>query len=90
MIWIKLKKNNRKQLIGIIVSDKMDKTVSVKVARKVPHPVYKKYINKTKKYYAHDPQNLCSEGDTVIIEESKPLSRLKRWKVLKIQEKAVS
>ena len=86
----KIKKNNRKQLIGTILSDKMDKTVSVKVARKVPHPVYKKFINKTKKYYAHDPQNLCSKGDTVIIEESKPLSRLKRWRVLKIQEKAIS
>ena len=86
----KIKKNNRKQLIGTIISDKMDKTVSVKVVRKVPHPMYKKYINKTKKYYAHDPQNLCSKGDTVIIEESKPLSRLKRWRVLKIQEKAIS
>ncbi len=86
----KIKKNNRKQLVGTILSDKMDKTVSVKVARKVPHPVYKKFINKTKKYYAHDPQNLCSKGDTVIIEESKPLSRLKRWRVLKIQEKAIS
>ena len=86
----KIKKNNRKQLIGTILSDKMDKTVSVKVARKVPHPVYKKFINKTKKYYAHDPQNLCSKGDTVVIEESKPLSRLKRWRVLKIQEKAIS
>ena len=86
----KIKKNNRKQLIGTILSDKMDKTVSVKVARKVPHPVFKKFINKTKKYYAHDPQNLCSKGDTVIIEESKPLSRLKRWRVLKIQEKAIS
>ena len=86
----KIKKNNRKQLIGTILSDKMDKTVSVKVVRKVPHPMYKKYINKTKKYYAHDPQNLCHEGDTVIIEESKPLSKLKRWRILKIQEKAVN
>jgi len=86
----KIKKNNRKQLIGTIISDKMDKTVSVKVVRKVPHPMYKKYINKTKKYYAHDPQNLCNEGDTVIIEESKPLSKLKRWRILKIQEKAVN
>ena len=82
-------KNQRRELIGKIHSNKMDKTVIVIVARKIPHPVYKKYVNKTKKYYAHDPQNLCSSGDTVVIEESKPLSRLKRWRVKEIQEKAI-
>ena len=80
----KIKKNNRKQLIGTILSDKMDKTVSVKFARKVPHPMYKKYINKTKKYYAHDPSNACKVGDVVNIVESKPMSKLKRWRVVSV------
>ena len=57
---------------------------------KVSHPIYKKYVNKSKKYYAHDPNNTCSLGDVVVIEESKPLSRLKRWRVKNIQQKAVS
>jgi len=83
-------KNKRRQLIGTVSSDKMDKTIVVMVQRKVPHPVYGKYINKTKKYYAHDPKNLCSSGDIVLIEESKPMSRLKRWCVKNIQEKAIS
>jgi small subunit ribosomal protein S17 len=82
-------KNQRRELIGKVKSNKMDKSVVVTVSRKVPHPVYKKYVNKTKKYYAHDPNNLCEAGDTVVIEESKPLSRLKRWRVKKIQEKAI-
>ena len=82
-------KNQRRELIGKVESSKMDKTVVVMVARKIPHPVYKKYVNKTKKYYAHDPQNLCGSGDTVVIEESRPLSRLKRWRIKEIQEKAI-
>ena len=84
------KNSQRKQLIGIISSNKMDKTVIVSVKRRVPHPVYKKFVNKTKKYYAHDPKNMCEVGDTVIIEESKPLSRLKRWRIKTIEQKAIS
>ena len=83
-------KNTRKQLIGTVSSDKMDKTVVVMVQRKISHPLYKKYVNKSKKYYAHDPNNSCSMGDVVVIEESKPLSRLKRWRVKNIQQKAVN
>ncbi len=83
-------KNKRKQLIGTVSSNKMDKTVVVMVQRKISHPVYKKYVNKTKKYYAHDPNSSCSLGDIVVIEESKPLSRLKRWRVKNIQQKAVN
>jgi len=83
-------KDQRKQLIGKVLSDKMDKTVVVMVTRKISHPVYRKLVKKTKKYYAHDPQNSCGLGDTVVIEESKPLSRLKRWRVKSIQEKAVT
>ena len=81
-------KINRKQLSGKVQSNKMDKTVVVEIMRKVPHKAYNKYINRSKKYYAHDPQNLCSIGDIVIIEESKPLSKLKRWKIKSIQNKA--
>ena len=83
-------KNKRRQLIGTVHSDKMDKTIVVKVQKKEPHPIYRKYINKSKKYYAQDTKNLCSKGDVVVIEESKPLSKLKRWTVKKIQQKAVN
>ena len=80
-------KINRKQLSGKVQSNKMDKTVVVEILRKIPHKVYNKYVNRSKKYYAHDPQNLCSVGDIVVIEESKPLSKLKRWKIKSIQTK---
>ena len=82
--------SKRKQLSGIVSSNKMDKTVIVEVARKISHPIYKKYLNRTKKYYAHDPKNLCGIGDLVTIEESKPISKLKRWRIKLIQEKAVN
>ncbi len=78
----------RKELVGVVVSDKMDKTVVVKVDRKVPHPLYKKHIVKSKKYYAHDPNNECRVGDTVLIRETRPLSKTKRWAVVKILQKA--
>jgi len=81
--------NSRKQLQGIISSSKMDKTVVVEVARRFPHPTYKKYVNRSKKYYAHDPQNLCELGDTVLIEEFRPISKLKRWKVITIKAKVI-
>ena len=86
-----MKKNesNKKQLIGLVVSDKMDKTVVVETSRKFPHPIYKKYIRRSKKYYVHDPKNNCEKGDTVVISESKPLSKLKRWRVKEIKVKAV-
>ena len=82
-------KNMRKQLLGTVHSSKMDKTIVVKITRKVPHKVYNKYVNQSKKYYAHDEKNLCNIGDVVLIEESKPLSKLKRWRVKSIQQKAV-
>ena len=79
----------KKQLIGTVVSDKMEKTIVVKVDRKFSHPMYNKYIKRSKKYYAHDSKNNCEFGDTVLIEESKPLSKLKRWRVKEVKEKAV-
>ena len=84
------KNSQRRELIGIISSNKMDKTVVVTVKRRVPHPVYKKFVNKTKKYYAHDSKKMCEIGDSVVIEESKPLSKLKRWRIKTIEKKAIS
>ena len=81
---------NRQRLVGKVVSDAMDRTLVVSVERLVKHKLYKKYIRQSKKYYAHDPNNLCSLGDVVVIEESRPVSRLKRWRVKNIQQKAVS
>jgi small subunit ribosomal protein S17 len=78
----------KKQLIGIALDNKMDKTVVIRVERRFPHPVYKKLVSKSNKYYAHDAENICSAGDIVKIEESRPLSKLKRWVVLNIEKKA--
>lgn len=78
----------RKILTGVVVSDKMDKTVVVRVERRVMHPRYKKYVRLHKKYKAHDPQNKCGVGDKVQIIETRPISRDKRWRVLKTIAKA--
>jgi len=69
-------------LQGIVVSDKQDKTVVVKVERRFTHPLLKKTVRRSKNYHAHDEDNHCKVGDTVFIEETRPLSRLKRWKVV--------
>jgi len=67
---------------GVVVSDKMDKTITVKVERRVMHPLYKKFIKRSKKYAAHDEQNTCKVGDMVSIRECRPLSKNKRWEVV--------
>ena len=67
---------------GVVVSDKMDKTVVVNVERKFPHPLYKKYIKRSKRYHAHDENNTHKVGDTVSIQECRPLSKTKRWEVI--------
>jgi small subunit ribosomal protein S17 len=77
-------RGNRKTQIGVVVSDKMDKTVVVKVDRLVKHPVYNKYIKKTAKYKAHDETNACKTGDRVVIVETRPLSKDKFWKVREV------
>ncbi len=82
-------KGKRKTLTGIVFSDKMDKTVVVKVERLVRHPVYHKTIKRRKKFKAHDENNACRVGDKVLIEECRPLSREKRWRVKAILEKAL-
>jgi small subunit ribosomal protein S17 len=78
-----------RSLTGKVVSNKMDKTVSVMVERQVKHPLYKKYIRLSTKLLAHDEQNQCGEGDTVMIEECRPLSKHKSWRLLRVVEKAV-
>ncbi len=82
-------KSNKRVLVGRVVSDKGDKTIIVGVERLVKHPLYKKYINRRKKYMAHDPENQCRVGDKVQIIESRPLSRRKRWQLVKVLEQAV-
>ncbi len=81
-------RNFRKQRVGIVVSDKMDKTVVVAIRTKVNHPLYGKTVNKTTKFKAHDEENSCGIGDTVRIMETRPLSKDKRWRVVEIVEKA--
>jgi small subunit ribosomal protein S17 len=75
-------------LTGRVVSDKMDKTVTVLVERRVTHPMYGKIMTRSKKYHAHDETNECGEGDLVLIEECRPLSRTKSWRIAKLLEKA--
>ena len=81
-------RGKRKTQIGIVVSDKMDKTVVVKIDRLVRHPVYSKYIKRGAKYKAHDKDNNCKIGDRVLIEETRPLSKDKCWKVRQIIDKS--
>lgn len=77
-----------RSLTGRVVSDKMDKTVTVLVERSVKHPLYGKVMRRSNKFHAHDESNECREGDLVVIEEGRPLSRTKTWRVSKIVEKA--
>ncbi len=81
-------RNLRKTRQGVVVSNKMDKTIVVASQFKEKHPIYGKFVSKTKKYYAHDEKNDCNVGDTVLIMETRPLSKLKRWRVVKVVERA--
>jgi small subunit ribosomal protein S17 len=78
----------RKTKIGLVTSDKMDKTISVIVRRRLPHPIYGKFVNKSKKFLAHDENNECKEGDKVLIMETRKLSAKKRWRLVKVLEQA--
>ena len=78
----------KKERVGLVISDKMDKTVVVQVERRFSHPLYGKIIRRSKNYYAHDETNDCNTGDRVRIEETRPLSKLKRWRVAQILERA--
>ena len=78
----------RKERIGIVVSNKMDKSIIVAINRKVKHPIYGKFVNRTKKLMAHDEENSCNIGDTVRISETRPLSKNKAWRLIEIIERA--
>lgn len=84
-----VEKGRRKTRVGRVVSDKMDKTVVVAIEKKVKHPVYQKYIRRRTKYKVHDENNECRVGDEVLIEETRPLSKQKRWRVKATLRKAV-
>ena len=73
-----------KEKVGTVVSNKMDKTITVAVERRMQHPLYKKVIRRTRKFHAHDEKNVCNEGDLVRIRESRPLSKSKRWRLVEV------
>lgn len=81
-------RNLRKERTGVVVSNKMDKSITVAVKRKVKHPIYGKFVNKTTKFVAHDEKNDCNPGDTVKIMETRPLSKTKRWRLVEVIERA--
>jgi small subunit ribosomal protein S17 len=83
-----MERNLRKTRVGVVVSNKMDKSIVVSVERRVKHPAYGKFMKKTTKFFAHDERNECLEGDTVKIMETRPLSKLKRWRLVEIIERA--
>jgi len=80
-------RNLRKTRVGVVSSNKMDKTITVEVERKIKHPLYGKFLKKTTKFHAHDEKNECSIGDTVKIMEARPMSKTKRWRLVEIVEK---
>jgi small subunit ribosomal protein S17 len=83
-----MERNLRKQRMGVVTSDKMEKTIVVASKFKEKHPIYGKFVSKTKKYHAHDEKNECHVGDTVLIMETRPLSKTKRWRLVRIVERA--
>ena len=82
-----MERNLRKTKLGVVSSNRMDKTITVNVERKVKHPLYGKFVKKSTKFHAHDEKNECSIGDTVKIMESRPLSKTKRWRLVEVVEK---
>lgn len=82
------KRNLRKERIGVVTSNKMLKSIVVSEVKKIKHPIYGKFVLKTKKYVAHDEEQSCNEGDTVRIMETRPLSKTKRWRLVDIIERA--
>lgn len=84
----KIERNKRKEIVGKVVSNKADKSITVRVERKVKHPIYGKFIKKSTKFMAHDEENQCKMGDIVQLMETRPLSKNKRWRLVKIIERA--
>jgi small subunit ribosomal protein S17 len=83
-----MERNLRKERIGVVTSDKMEKTITVSIERKVKHPIYGKFVKSTKKFKAHDEKNDAKMGDTVKISETRPLSKTKRWRLVEVLERA--
>ena len=81
-------RNLRKQRVGVVTSNKMQKTITVSVERRLRHPIYGKFVKKTKKFLAHDEENTCNVGDMVRIMETRPLSKNKNWRLVQVIEKA--
>lgn len=81
-------RGDRKELVGLVVSDKMDKTAVVSVERRFRHRLYKKYVRRTRRFYVHDPENTCRIGDQVRVVETRPLSKLKRWRLAEVLRRA--
>jgi small subunit ribosomal protein S17 len=80
-------RNTRRERVGVVVSSKMDKSITISVKQKIKHPIYGKFVNKTSRFMAHDEENTCNVGDTVKISETRPLSKNKRWRVIEIIER---
>jgi small subunit ribosomal protein S17 len=83
-----MERNLRKERVGVVASNKMDKSIVVTIERKVKHALYGKFVKKTTRFVAHDEENTCNEGDTVKIMETKPLSKSKNWRLVEIIERA--
>jgi small subunit ribosomal protein S17 len=83
-----MERNTRRERVGVVVSNKMEKSIVVAVKRKVKHPIYGKFVNKTTRFVAHDVENTCNIGDTVKIMETRPLSKTKNWRLIEIVERA--
>ncbi len=81
-------RNTRRERIGVVVSNSMEKSITISVKQKIKHPIYGKFVNKTTKFMAHDEENTCNVGDTVKISETRPLSKSKRWRLVEIIERA--
>lgn len=84
-----MERNNRKEIVGKVTSDKRDKTITIIVERKIKHPLYGKVMKKSKKFQAHDEKNECKEGDIVKVMETRPLSKTKRFRLIEILERAI-
>ncbi len=81
-------RNTRRERIGVVVSNSMEKSITISVKQKIKHPIYGKFVNKTSKFMAHDEENTCNVGDMVKISETRPLSKNKRWRLVEIIERA--
>ena len=81
-------RNTRRERVGVVVSNSMEKSILITVKQKVKHPIYGKFVNKTSRFMAHDEENTCNVGDTVKISETRPLSKNKRWRLVEIIERA--